>query len=116
MSQPSTPHKPFVPENLQMKEFTLRAVLLGLVMPVVLGAVNAYLGLRAGVTIAATYPAAVIGMAVWRNWRGPLPREETSRTRGSVGRTRAGRATFSLAPLTKFIGLVRRGRILPSLL
>jgi len=41
-------HQPFVPENVQMKEFTLRAVLLGLVLSVVLGAANAYLGLRAG--------------------------------------------------------------------
>ena len=64
MTPPQVPqHKPFVPESVQMKEFTLRAVLLGLVMSVVLGAANAYLGLRAGQTIAATYPAAVIGMA-----------------------------------------------------
>ena len=49
-----------------MKEFTLRAVLIGLVMCVVLGAANAYLGLKAGQTIAATYPAAVIGMAILR--------------------------------------------------
>jgi len=59
-------HKPFVPPGVEMKEFTLRAVLLGLVMCVVLGAANAYLGLKAGQTIAATYPAAVIGMAVLR--------------------------------------------------
>src|SRR5947207_2038336 len=43
-----TKHQPFVPETMEMKEFTLRAVLLGLVMTVVLGAANAYLGLRAG--------------------------------------------------------------------
>jgi hypothetical protein len=49
--------QPFVPENLQMREFTLRALLLGLVMTVILGAANAYLGLRAGITIAATYCA-----------------------------------------------------------
>ena len=55
-------HRPFVPENMKMREFTLRAVLLGLVMCVILGAANAYLGLRAGQTIAATYPAAVIGI------------------------------------------------------
>src|SRR6184192_3454767 len=56
-------HQPFVPETMEMKEFTFRAVFLGLIMTVVLGAANAYLGLRAGITIAATYPAAVIG---WR--------------------------------------------------
>ena len=62
----TTKHRPFVPETMQMKEFTLRALLLGLLMTVVLGAANAYLGLRAGITIAATYPAAVISMAVLR--------------------------------------------------
>ena len=59
-------HRPYVPETMEMKEFTFRAVLIGLVMTVILGAANAYLGLRAGMTIAATYPAAVIGMAVLR--------------------------------------------------
>ena len=59
-------HKPFVPDTVQMREFTIRAVVLGLLMSVILGAANAYLGLRAGVTIAATYPAAVISMAVLR--------------------------------------------------
>ncbi|MGC4055327.1 MAG: OPT/YSL family transporter [Paludibaculum sp.] len=65
MANPHNPHKPFVPPDMKMAEFTLRAVLLGLVMTVILGAANAYLGLRAGHTIAATYPAAVIGMAVF---------------------------------------------------
>jgi uncharacterized oligopeptide transporter (OPT) family protein len=37
-------HRPFVPESLKMKEFTARALMLGLVMTVVLGAANAYLG------------------------------------------------------------------------
>src|SRR5258706_10313525 len=99
MSQPSTPHKPFVPENLQMKEFTLRAVLLGLVMTVVLGAVNAYLGLRAGVTIAATYPAAVIGMAVLRIWKGSILQENIAPTAGSIGESGAAGAIFSLPPV-----------------
>jgi len=68
-------HVPFVPEHMEMKEFTLRAVLLGLLMTIVLGAANAYLGLRAGITIAATYPAAVIAMAAMRAWKGSLLEE-----------------------------------------
>ena len=51
---------------MSMTELTARAVLIGLVLCVVLGAANAYLGLKAGITIAATYPAAVIGMALLR--------------------------------------------------
>ena len=63
---PQKKFRSYVPDNTTMPEFTLRAVLLGLVLTVILGAANAYLGLRAGMTIAATYPAAVIGMAVLR--------------------------------------------------
>src|SRR5258708_2219963 len=88
-------HVPFVPEHMEMKEFTLRAVLLGLLMTVVLGAANAYLGLRAGITIAATYPAAVIAMAAMRAWKGSLLEENIARTAGSIGGGIAAGAIFS---------------------
>src|SRR5271169_3972546 len=89
-------HQPFVPENVKMKEFTWRAVLLGLVMTVVLGAANAYLGLHAGQTIAATYPAAVIGMAVLRAFKGTILEENIARTAGSIGESVAAGAIFTL--------------------
>jgi putative OPT family oligopeptide transporter len=89
-------HKPFVPPGMEMKEFTLRAVLLGLVMCVVLGAANAYLGLRAGQTIAATYPAAVIGMAVLRIFKGSILEENIARTAGSIGESVAAGAVFTI--------------------
>jgi putative OPT family oligopeptide transporter len=88
--------KPFVPVHMEMKEFTLRAVLLGLFMTVVLGAANAYLGLRAGITIAATYPAAVIAMAVIRAWKGTLLEENIARTAGSIGESVAAGAIFTI--------------------
>src|SRR6201993_3857499 len=94
---PLTKFKPFVPEGMQMREFTWRAVLLGLGMTVVLGAANAYLGLRAGQTIAATYPAAVIGMAVLRLLgRGTILEENIARTAGSIGESVAAGAVFTL--------------------
>jgi len=94
---PPTPHRPFVPENVHMKEFTVRAVVLGLIMTVVLGAANAYLGLHAGQTIAATYPAAVIGMAVLRAFKGSTILEENiARTAGSIGESVAAGAIFTL--------------------
>ena len=89
-------HQPFVPEHLEMKEFTLRAVLLGLLMTVILGAANAYLGLRAGITIAATYPAAVIGMAVLRMWKGTILEENIARTSGTIGEGIAAGAIFTI--------------------
>ncbi len=89
-------YEPFVPVHVQMKEFTLRALLVGLVMTVVLGAANAYLGLRAGQTIAATYPAAVIGMAVLRVVRGSILEENIARTVGSIGESVAAGAIFTI--------------------
>lgn len=89
-------HVPFVPENMKMTEFTWRALLLGLLLTVILGAANAYLGLRAGITIAATYPAAVIAMAVVRSWKGSLLEENIARTAGSIGESVAAGAIFTI--------------------
>ncbi len=88
--------KPYVPASSSMTEFTWRALALGLVMCVVLGAANAYLGLRAGMTIAATYPAAVIGMAVLRAFKGSLLEENFARTVGSIGESVAAGAIFTI--------------------
>jgi putative OPT family oligopeptide transporter len=95
-TEPKTTYKPFVPEHVTMRELTLRAVLLGLILTVVLGAANAYLGLRAGVTIAATYPAAVISLAVLRGMNGSLLEENIARTAGSIGESVAAGAVFTL--------------------
>ena len=92
----SQPFKPYVPANTDMAEFSVRALVIGLVMCVVLGAANAYLGLKAGMTIAATYPAAVIGMAVLRTMRGSILEENFSRTVGSIGESVAAGAIFTL--------------------
>lgn len=96
MSAPAQPFKPFVPEHVQMRELTARALILGLSMTVVLGAANAYLGLRAGITVAATYPAAVISMAVLRAWKGSLLEENIARTSGSIGEGVASGAIFTI--------------------
>src|SRR5919206_1053944 len=89
-------HQPYVPETMEMKEFTFRAVLLGMLMTGILGAANAYLGLRAGMTIAATYPAAVIGMAVLRLMKGSILEENIARTVGSIGESVAAGAIFTI--------------------
>ena len=86
----------YVPDDTTMPEFTFRAVLLGLILTVILGAANAYLGLRAGMTIAATYPAAVIGMAVLRIFKGSLLEENITRTVGSIGESVAAGAIFTI--------------------
>lgn len=87
---------PFVSSETNMAEFTLRALIIGLIMSVVLGAANAYLGLKAGMTIAATYPAAVIGMAILRIFKGTILEENFARTVGSIGESVAAGAIFTL--------------------
>ena len=98
MTPPETEKKfrSYVPDKTDLREFTLRTILLGLVMTVVLGAANLYLGLRAGMTIAATYPAAVIGMAILRLMKGSILEENMARTIGSIGESVAAGAVFTI--------------------
>ena len=93
---PEKKYRPYVPENMEMKEFTFRAVLIGLFLTALLGSANAYLGLKAGMTIAATYPAAVISMALLRLMKGSLLEENIARTVGSIGESVAAGAIFTI--------------------
>src|SRR3989442_10399899 len=88
-------YQPFVPESVTMTEFTWRALFIGLPLTLILGAANAYLGLRAGVTIAATYPAAVISMAVLRMFRGSILEEKIRRSAGLLCGSGVAGARFS---------------------
>ena len=72
MAQPSE-FKPYIPAEKITPEFTLTSVITGIILAIVFGAANAYLGLRVGMTISASIPAAVIAMGVTRiilkkNW------------------------------------------------
>jgi len=93
-----TPYKPVVPAGQNLLEISLKALVIGLVMSVILGAANAYLGLKAGMTIAATYPAAVISMALLRIGflRGNILEENMARTVGSIGESVAAGAIFTI--------------------
>jgi putative OPT family oligopeptide transporter len=90
------PNEPYVPAETTMKEFTFRAVLLGVVMAVILGAANAYIGMVAGLTIAATFPAAVVAMAVLRPLGGTILEENVARTTASVGEALVAGAIFTI--------------------
>ncbi|MEE2793000.1 MAG: oligopeptide transporter, OPT family [Acidobacteriota bacterium] len=98
----STPDKslsgftPFVPEETTLPELTVRAVVLGVLMAIVLGAANAYLGMRAGLTVAATFPAAVVAMAALRALGGSVLEENISRTTASVGEALVAGAIFTI--------------------
>ena len=99
MSRPDKPDSgltPFVPEESNLPELTFRAVLLGVLMAIVLGAANAYLGMRAGLTVAATFPAAVVAMAAFRALGGSVLEENISRTTASVGEALVAGAIFTI--------------------
>lgn len=86
------------PPNQAPAEMTLKAVALGLFLSLVFGAANAYLGMRAGQTIAATIPAAVIAMALFRTrrFRGTLQEQNIARTAASVGEALVAGAIFTI--------------------
>jgi putative OPT family oligopeptide transporter len=88
--------KPYVPPENNMKEFTFKAIFLGVILAMILGAANAYLGLKAGMTVAATFPAAVIAMAVLRPFKGNILEENLARTTASVGEALAAGAIFTI--------------------
>ena len=92
----SRPFVPFVPENSDLPELTFRAVLLGTAMAIVLGTANAYLGMRAGLTVAATFPAAVVAMAALRILGGSILEENMARTTASVGEALVAGAIFTI--------------------
>ena len=89
-------YKPFVPAEANLREFTFKAILLGAIMSAILGAANAYLGLKAGMTVAATFPAAVVAMAALRVFKGTILEENTCRTTAAVGEALAAGAIFTI--------------------
>lgn len=88
--------KPYVPAETSMKEFTIQAVVIGAILSIVLGAANAYLGLVAGMTVAATFPAAVMAMAALRGLKGSILEENTCRTTAAVGEALVAGAIFTI--------------------
>lgn len=93
--------KPFIPADKIIPEFTPVSILLGLVMAVVFGAANAYLGLRVGMTVSASIPAAVISMGIIRVIlrRDSILENNMVQTIGSAGESLAAGAIFTLPAL-----------------
>lgn len=85
-------------KNKQLREFTPLAVILGMLIAIVFGAANAYLGLRVGLTISASIPAAVISMGIVRKIlkRDSILENNIVQTIGSAGESLAAGAIFTL--------------------
>lgn len=90
--------KPVVPADSQLPELTVKALLVGLILAVILGAANVYLALKAGQTVSGMFPAAVIAMAVFRSrfLPGNLLEQNIARTTASVGEALAAGAIFTI--------------------
>ena len=93
--------RPHVPADKVMPESTAFSLIAGILLSVVFGAANAYLGLRVGLTISASIPAAVISMGVLRMVfkRDSILENNMVQTTGSAGESLAGGAIFTLPAL-----------------
>jgi putative OPT family oligopeptide transporter len=94
-------HKPFVPPSQNIREVTVIALLLGLVLSIVMGAANTYLGLYAGMTVSASIPAAVISMGILRGLlrRGTILENNIVQTMASTGESLAAGVIFTVPAL-----------------
>ena len=90
--------KPFIPAEKIMPEMTAFSIIMGAILSVVFGAANAYLGLRVGMTVSASIPAAVISMGVIRKilHRDSILENNFVQTVGSAGESVAAGAIFTL--------------------
>ncbi len=90
--------RPYVPPEDNLAELTWKALALGVVVAVLLGAANAYLGIKAGQTVSATFPAAVLAIAAFRLpfFRGTVLEQNTMRTAASVGEALVAGAIFTI--------------------
>ena len=97
-------YDPFVPASESPAEFTIKAVGLGILFGIIFGAANAYLGLRAGLTISTSIPVAVMTVAVFRALRGmgiggTILETNISQTTGSASSSLASGVIFTLPAL-----------------
>ncbi|HEY1904291.1 MAG TPA: oligopeptide transporter, OPT family [Terracidiphilus sp.] len=96
--------QPYVPPGDNRAEFTLRAILLGCVFGIIFGAVTVYVGLRAGLTVAASIPIAVLSISILRVFgRASILENNIVQTTGNAGQSIASGVIFTL-PALVFLG------------
>ncbi len=96
--------KPYVPPDQAPKEFTVKAVILGAIFGLIFGAVTVYLALRAGLTVSASIPIAVLAIAVFKRLgRATILENNIVQTAGSAGESIAAGVAFTI-PALIFLG------------
>ena len=108
--------KPYIPADKVMPELTVTSVIIGILLAVLFGGANAYLGLRVGMTVSASIPAAVISMGIIRFIlrRDSILENNMVQTIGSAGESVAAGAIFTLPAL--FMWAQEGGTSMPSLI
>lgn len=93
--------KPYIPAEKITPEFTVTSIIMGVILAIVFGAANAYLGLRVGMTVSASIPAAVISMGVIRviMKKNSILESNMVQTIGSAGESLAAGAIFTMPAL-----------------
>lgn len=93
-------YKPYISPHKNIREFTIRSAITGCILAILLGAANAYLALKIGMTICASIPAAVIGMAVLKSFKnGTVLENNMIQTIGSAGEALAAGVAFTVPAL-----------------
>jgi putative OPT family oligopeptide transporter len=101
---PAAEFRPYVDANARLPEFTLRAVVLGSVFGILFGAVSVYVGLRAGLTVSASIPIAVLSISILRAFgRSSILENNIVQTTGSAGESAAAGVIFTI-PALIFLG------------
>jgi putative OPT family oligopeptide transporter len=104
VSRSVTTFKPYVSAEESLPEFTIRAVLLGCIFGIIFGAVTVYVGLRAGLTVAASIPISVLSISVLRALgRASILENNIVQTTGNAGQSIASGVIFTL-PALIFLG------------
>ena len=93
--------KPYIPADKVMPELTVTSIIIGALLAILFGGANAYLGLRVGMTVSASIPAAVISMGIIRFIlrRDSILENNMVQTIGSAGESVAAGAIFTLPAL-----------------
>ena len=92
--------QPYVPDSQSPAEFTLKAIVLGVLFGLIFGASTVYLGLRAGLTVSASIPIAVLAISVLKKFGGSTILENNiTQTIGSAGESLAGGVVFTVPAL-----------------
>ncbi len=101
---PAKEFKPYVPSEESVAEFSIRAVVLGALFGVLFGAVSVYVGLRAGLTVSASIPIAVLSISILRAFgRSTILENNIVQTTGSAGESAAAGVIFTM-PALIFLG------------